>query len=157
MLAVQSAKGDRRHETKVAAVVGSCAPERARYAEQLRRATDGVHVSARRLSMSPDPLDEACALAQWANTPAGAVIEFPTTTIMTELIGALADPAAHLEVAAIVRVVDAAHLLRDLARDDSARHRAAPWQREAGVRYAARAMLAATEIEYASMVVLVNW
>ncbi len=90
------------------AVVGSCAPERARYAEQLARATDGVHVSARRLSMSPDPLDEACSLAPWANTPAGAVIEFPTTTIMTELIGTLADPAAHLELAAIVCVVDGA-------------------------------------------------
>lgn len=145
------------HETKVIAVVGSCAPERARYTEQLARAADGMHVSARRLSLAPDPLDEACALAPWANTPAGAVAEFPTTTIMTELIGALADPAAHLDLTAIVCVVDAAHLLRDLARDDYAHHRAAPWQRDAGIRYTARAMLAVTQIEYASMVVLVNW
>lgn len=140
----------------VVAVVGSCAPERQRYAKRLAAATGRMFVAAQRLAVSPDPADEAVALAPWAASSAGAVFEFPGRTSMTGLIGTLAGQDAATRLDGVVCVADAAHLLADLGRDTYAFQPRAPWG--SGVaRHTAHAMLAVTQLEYASMIALVNW
>lgn len=61
----------------VVAVVGACAPERARYAKRMAAVTGRELVPATRLAVSPDPVDEAATIAPWITAPAGAVIELP--------------------------------------------------------------------------------
>ncbi|WP_246603575.1 GTP-binding protein [Microbacterium marinilacus] len=144
-------------QVDVLAVVGACAPERLRYAKRLTAMTRRMFVPARRLALAPDPIDEALALAPWSGSSTGAVVEFPTETVMTELIGALADPHAPTRLAGIVCLADAAHLLDDLRRDSYAHRAALPGQHPSMGRYTAHALLAVTQLEYASLIVLVNW
>ncbi|ALJ19805.1 GTP-binding protein [Microbacterium sp. No. 7] len=141
----------------VIAVVGSCGAERQRHAERLAETTGRMLVSARRLALSPDPVDEAAALASWADTPAGAVLEFPHETLTTEVIGALAAPDATTRLLDVVCVADASHLLDDLRRETYARRLAPPWWHPSPPQYVAHAMLTVTQLEYASVIVLVNW
>ncbi|MFT4134903.1 GTP-binding protein [Microbacterium sp.] len=143
-------------QVDVVAVVGSCAPERARYARRLAQQTRRMFVSAHQLAVSPDPIDEAAALAAWADTSGGAVIEFPAETEPTELIGTLAAPDAATRLIRLVCVADAAHLRDDLDRESYAYRAAPPWRHADARQYIARAALTVTQIEYASDIVLVN-
>lgn len=143
-------------QVDVLAVVGSCAPERMAFARRLAIATGRIFIAAGRLSASPDPLDEALALAPWAQE-AGAVIEIPGSILATELVGTLAQQDAPTELSGVICVVDAAHLLRDLGRDDYIVRRPRVWREGASVRYTARAMLTVQQLEFASTIVLVNW
>lgn len=143
-------------EVDVLAVIGTCAPERARYAARLAAASGRVLFPARRLGMAPDPVDEAVGLVPWTDRAAGAVCEFPTMTMPTRLIGALADEGSRISLTGIVCVADAAHLLDDLQRDHYlARTRLGPLG--ASTEYLAHAVLTMMHLEYASMIVLVNW
>lgn len=143
----------------VIAVVGTCAAERLGYARRLAAATERMLVPAARLARSPDPIDEAAALAPWASasesTAAGAVLEFPGATPVTELIGTLSDEGGPTRLIGVVCVVDAAHLLDDLGRDDylSTAVREDPKDSE----HTARAALTVSQIEFASTIVLVGW
>ncbi|MGO1506911.1 Putative metal chaperone, involved in Zn homeostasis, GTPase of COG0523 family [Microbacterium esteraromaticum] len=144
-------------QVDVLAVVGTCAPERRRYAKRLAAMTRRTFVPARRLALAPDPIDEALAVAPWSDAPAGAVIEFPEYTEVAELIGTLATPDAPTRLTGVACLVDAAHLLDDLRQDSYTRHPAPPGEHPSMGRHAAHALLAVNQIEYASVIVLVNW
>ena len=141
-------------QVDVVAVVGSCAPERGSYAARLAGLTQRMLVPAQRLEVAPDPAAEAAALARWNAHPAGVVVEAPAFALMTDVIAALADPDGPTQLTGVVCIVDAAHLLDDVMRDSYATHPA--FSRQVG-RHAAHAMLAVTQIEFASVIVLVNW
>lgn len=142
-------------QVDVIAVVGACVPERQRYATRFAASTRRTLIPAMRLEQQPEPLLEATSLAQWAEQPLGAVIEFPSAVPTHELIGVLVDPHGSTRLTGVVCVVDAAHLLDDLVVDDFLVS-----ERDALGRptdYVARASLTVTQIEYASMIVLVGW
>lgn len=140
-------------QVDVVAVVGTCTPERARFAAEFARETHRAHIPAGRLAMSPDPVDEADALAPWADEPGGAVLEFPPTVPPTQIIGRFAYGVPAARLVGLTCVVDAPHLLDDIARDDYLVHRG----RGGGRVFRARALATVTQIEYASTVVLANW
>lgn len=137
------------HKTPVIAVVGACGPERTAYARELADAAGLELFPAARLALAPDPVDEASALAPWAE--GGAVVELPDHAPPIEVIGALASPDAPTSLTALVCVVDAAHLIGDLHVDAYAPAR--PGHDE----ITALALLTVTQIEYASTVALVGW
>lgn len=141
-------------QVDVVAVVGSCAPERERYAARLAALTGRTLIPAQRLEVTPDAAAESVTLARWSAHPAGAAVELPAYTAMTDAIAALADPDGPTRLTGVVCVVDAAHLIDDLLRDSYATHPA--FSRLAG-RHIAHALLTVTHIEFASVVVLVNW
>lgn len=144
-------------QVDVIAVVGSCVPERRAYARRLAAASGRMLVPAPRLALSADPASDGAALARWATEPAGALIELPGHTEMTDMIGTLARPDGETRLTAVVCVADAAHLREDLSRDSYAFHPPHPWQSAADVRGKASAMLTVNQLEFASMIVLVNW
>ena len=144
------------YEVDVLAVVGTCAPERARHAARLAAASGRVLFHAQRLRMAVDPVQEAIDLVPWTDRVAGAVCEFPTATLPVELIGSLVDESARIRLSGIVCVVDAAHLLVDLRRDHYLT-RSAIGDEGPTTEYVAHAMLTVAQLEYASMIVLVNW
>ncbi|MDO9589838.1 MAG: hypothetical protein Q7J04_01690 [Microcella sp.] len=74
---------------------------------------------------------------------------------MTDLIGALADPDGPTRLMAVVCVADAAHLVRDLQRDDYVAQ--ASRENPSETHHTARALLTVTQLEFASTVILVNW
>ncbi|MFV0374690.1 GTP-binding protein [Microbacterium sp.] len=139
----------------VVAVVGTCGPERGRYATQLAELTNRSLISASLLAGSPNPAQEAAVLSSWTNPTAGAVVEVPDDVPTTELIGALSDFDDRTQLLGVVCVVDAAHLCDDLRRDDYLALRDA----DSGIAapLEARAHLTTWQIEFASSIVLVNW
>ncbi len=140
-------------DVDVIAVVGACAPERAQYARGLAERTDRAFVPARSLLAAREPVEEAIERARSAGRAAGAVVEVPLEVAATDVVGGLADPEGATRLVALVCVLDAAHLLDDLGDGT--------WVVRAGHGSAgertARASLAVEQIEYASMIVLVNW
>lgn len=138
----------------VVAVVGSCAPERSLFARELARETGRMLVPAQRVGLSPDPVAEAVAIAPWTARPAGALVEFPEVTDVAELIAATAAPGSPVALTGVLCVVDAGHLEADLQREDCVIH---PGQPQLPWRQTARALLDVTSVEFASLVVLVNW
>ena len=141
----------------VLAVVGSCPPERERSARRLAETTGRMFVSSSRLALSPDPVEEAIALAPWCDRPAGVVFDIPGPVPMTDLIGALADPDAPTRLIGVICIADAAHLLEDLHRDGYLIRRSSPWQHPSMTQHTAHALLTVMQLEYASTIVLVNW
>ncbi len=136
----------------VIAVVGSCGPERRRAAERLAGETRSMLLPAARIAVSPDPIAEAGALVPWAYREGRAVVEFPARVSMTELIGTLCEAEESTRLIGITCVVDAAHVLDDLRRDDYF----VRYGPEGETGYA-RALVAVEQIEFASTVLLVNW
>ena len=139
----------------VIAVVGACGPERLRYAKRLAQLTNRAFFPASRLAGSPDPAQEAAVLASWTDPAAGAVVELPDEVPMPELIAAFADQEERARLIGLVCVVDAAHLLDDLHRDDYLPLRDA----DSGIAapLTARALLTVMQLEYASTIVFVGW
>lgn len=140
-----------QNSTPVTAVVGTCAPERAAYARRFADRTGRSFHTADRIAMSPDPVDEALALAPWSGAD-GAVIEFPAAVPVTEIIGRFADPEPPARLAGVICVVDATHVVDDLLREDYVVQRFG-----AVLVHRARAMATVTQIEYASTAVLTGW
>ncbi len=137
---------------EVVGVVGTCAPERHQYARRRAAERGGMLVPAARLVMGGDAITEAVALAPWAEPPGGAIVEFPSTTPVAEIIGAFVhDDLTRL--VELVCVVDATHLLRDLRRDDYVTRRIDGDE----FKYTAHALHTVTQLELASTVFLVNW
>lgn len=141
-------EGAHMNDVNVIAVVGMCGPERAHYATRLAAVANRTLFSARRLALSPDPIDEALALTPWTDRPEGAVVEFPRATPVTEIIGACATDRSRIGLNDVVYVADAIHLIDDLRRDA---HAPTP------VQHLDHAVLALSQLEFASMIVLVNW
>lgn len=136
----------------VIAVVGSCAPERHRAARRLAETTGSMLLPAARLTASPDPATAAVDLVAWARPARRAVVEFPAHAAAPEVIGAFCEAEGRVRLTGITCVVDAAHVLDDLRRDDYS-VRSVPGG-EVGV---ARALRFAEQIEFASTLLLVNW
>ena len=137
----------------VIGVIGGCAPERKRYARRLAMAGGRMLVPAARLARTPDPAEQAIALAGHADPAAGAVIEFPGDVGTTDVIGALTHAESGIRLSGLICVVDALHLLDDLSRPEHIRPRSA----RLATDLTAKALLTATQLEYASTIVLVNW
>ena len=138
----------------VVAVVGACSPDRAQFAREAALTTGRMLIGAQRLAGAPDPVLEGMALAPWCSRPQGGLLELPAHADVTELIGASACPGSTVSLSAVVCVVDAAHLLDDLAREDCVLLPSQPFQ---PWRHTARSLLAVLNLEFASAVVLVNW
>lgn len=136
----------------VIAVVGPRAPERVRCAKRLAERTGRAFIPATRLATAVDPIQEALMLAPWATPSGGAVVEFPASSSAIELIGALAEPGAPTRLLAVVCVVDAEDLGADLA-DDGYVSGIAPG---GDIEHTARAWLTATQLEFATTIVLAN-
>ncbi|RBO90623.1 GTP-binding protein [Nocardia puris] len=137
-------------QVDVLAVIGTCAPERGHYASRLAETTRRTFVPAHRLTTTSDPVEHAATLTSWPCESDGILIEFPTTTPATEVIGTFSGDATTLT--GVVCVADAAHLLGDLRRDNNIH--AAGTSPEHDTPYA---KLTVTQLEYASTIVLVNW
>lgn len=138
-------------DADVIAVIGACAHERAAYASHFAARTDRTLHTAARVGMSPDPVDEALALAPWSGDR-GAVVEFPTAAMPTAIIGAFAAPDAAARLTGLICVVDAMHLIDDLRREDYVLQPS-----PAGLVHRSRALVTAAQIEYATTVVLAGW
>lgn len=136
----------------VIAVVGPRSPERLRCAKRLAERTRRAFIPATRLAVATDPIQEALDLAPWATPAGGAVIEFPGSTSVIELIGALADPGAPTRLLALVCVADATHLAADLADEEYV----TAVDADGDVEHTARAWLTVTQLEYATTIVLAN-
>lgn len=137
----------------VVAVVGTCAPERRRYAKRLSITSQRASVGAVRLAVGDDAIGAALDVVPWIASPAGAVVEFPTPTDPIDIIGALTERPDAVRLVGLVAVVDAAHVLADLRAEDTV---AVPNPGgTTGSR--SRAGLLVRQIEYASLVLLVNW
>lgn len=138
------------------AVVGTCAPERHSLAMTLSKQHGRWLIPAGRLRLAVDPLDELQSLVRWATPPECVLAELPENIPVTRAIGALTAPDHPARLREVVCVVDAAHLLPDLLRDDYL-----PTDRVATLQgdreYFGRAMLTVTQIEFASTVILANW
>ncbi|GAA2180664.1 hypothetical protein GCM10009847_19420 [Leucobacter tardus] len=134
--------------TDVIVVTGVCGPERRRLAHQLARAGARHLISASRVGI--DQLDDLGATDR-------ALIECDAATQITEIIGALTDPAATetLHLTGVMCVTDALHLLDDLAADDFVATEVDA--NGAMLDCTARALLTVTQIEFASVIVIVNW
>lgn len=136
---------------EVVAVIGACAPERRAYAEGLASARGSTLVPAPLVESSPN-LHDAIGLTTWPERVDAAVVEFPATASATELIGALAaDERSRLT--GVVCVVDASHVLLDLHIDEYVTTGPAG----EGAAFVAQAQLTVSQIEYASVVMIVNW
>lgn len=135
---------------EITAILGACAPERRAFAEQHSHRTGSALLPAARLSGSAEPLLEAIALAPWFG-PAGALtVELPADVRATDAIGLFDADSERLRLSHLICVVDAAHLLTDVMRDDYIAQRG-------GSLFVARAELLVTQMEYASQIVFVNW
>ncbi|RLP77288.1 hypothetical protein D9V32_02210 [Mycetocola tolaasinivorans] len=143
------------NQVDVVAVVGACAPERRLHAKTLANQSGRALIPATHLAAGSAAIRAAADNMAWIDPSAGVVVECPATASATELIGALADPASGTRLTALICVVDAAHLLDDLAAEDFIVTARTP----AGnpTEYTARALLTVTQLEYASTVILVNW
>ncbi|MFT4199174.1 GTP-binding protein [Gordonia sp. (in: high G+C Gram-positive bacteria)] len=109
-------------------------------------------VTAQQLGTASDPVAEAHAVTRWEERP--VLVEFPASVAVTELIGTFADvESGDTRLTGVISVVDAAHLMIDLHCDA---YTSEPTSAGVG-DYVARAVIAASQLEYASAVVLVNW
>lgn len=146
-------------ETDIVAVVGTCRAERAAYAKRLAEATGRTVFTEGRLWQSPNPVEEAIALAPWAQED-GAVVELPSETRVIEFIHAVHRADNRLGLSDIICVADAVHLIDDFRCDTYAPRpllRSSDETRTVTTEYVAHAILAMHQIEYASRIVLVNW
>lgn len=136
----------------VIAVVGPRAPERVRCAKRLAERTGRAFIPATRLASAVDPFEEALDLVPWTTSSGGAVVEFPATTSVIDLIGAFTDPLAPSRLLAVVCVVDAEHLGADLADEEYVTRALGGGE----IEHTARAWLTATQLEHATTIVLAN-
>ncbi|MGJ9374412.1 GTP-binding protein [Nesterenkonia sp. CF4.4] len=168
---------------RVVAVMGACGPERKDFAAALAQQRGSVLLQADRVAADETALDSALRLLQMVPSSTELVVEYPLASASTEVIGSLtaADPDSEgdgggggtdwgpggdpgwdreprVRLAEVVCVVDAAHLLDDLFRDDyvvlEADHR---WTHPGELAYVCRAEVIVKQIEYASTVMLMNW
>lgn len=139
----------------VTVVVGACGPERQRLARALATESSRVLIPAGRLTRETHPIEAAAAAITDAGAAAGVVVEFDATTAVTEVIGTLTSLKGAAGLTGVVCVVDALHLLDDLAVDDFV---VTEVDADGTVLdCTARALLTVTQMEFASVVIIVNW
>ncbi|MGO1181635.1 MAG: GTP-binding protein [Micrococcaceae bacterium] len=99
----------------VIAVVGTCEAERREYARSAALAHLRLLVPAEELSRDASAVERALGLAAMTGLLDGLVVECPDDHCVPALIGELADPDSGARLQEVVCVIDAAHLLPDLA------------------------------------------
>jgi G3E family GTPase len=145
----------------VVAVVGTRPDARLEYATELAHLLDRPLVPAVRYRLADDPVAEALGLLGALEQGRGAVVEVPDRVSTADMADAVTGggtaggrtdggPAGPLE--AVVCVVDAAHGIDDLFREDYLVSRTG----NPGTA-TARSLISATHVEYASTIVLVHW
>lgn len=135
---------------EITAVVGACAPERRAFAQRRATQIGAPLLAAARLSASADPALEAVTVAPWFGSSGAVVIELPADVRATDVIRAFSEDSERIRLTHLICVVDAAHLLTDVMRDDYLPQRG-------DALFVARAELLITQMEHASQIVLVNW
>ncbi|MBG6084925.1 GTP-binding protein [Zhihengliuella flava] len=137
----------------VVLVVGACAPERREHARKIstaRQATIAAgalparHAPREAVAAGFDDLAATVHLLERHNPGGSVVIDLPLELPVTDAIGFVSDGSFAGELADVVCVVDAAHVLEDLFDDAYA------------VDLVARALLTVQQIEYASVILLTN-
>jgi len=157
---VEAVVSQRTPPIQVIAVLGACAPERKEYAAQLARQRGSVLVEAERVARDDTAVESAFRLLQLVPDHSEIIVEYPLASVATEIIGSLTEPdlISEVSLAEVVCVVDAAHLLGDLFREDyvvlDAQH---PMANPGDLAYVCRAEVIVKQIEYASTVAMVNW
>ncbi|GAA1809637.1 CobW C-terminal domain-containing protein [Nesterenkonia flava] len=151
----------------VIAVVGACGPERHGYARRLAACQGRALLNAQQVASGSHAINDAVQRLAHHNYGTGQnaalVMEIPLHAVMTDLIGEYADPAGQTQLSEIVCVVDLAHLMQDLWGEDyvitDLQRQWSPDGGEASERaeFVSRAQLMMGQIEYASIVVMVNW
>lgn len=163
---------------EVVAVMGACGPERKGFAATLARQRGAVLLQADRLAMDETALESSLRLLQIVPDSPELVVEYPLASAITEVIGSLTssgggrgwdlesgggcwpggDPGPQPQLTEVICVVDAAHLLDDLFRDDYVVLEADQrWTHPGELAYVCRAEVIVKQIEYASTVMIVNW
>lgn len=140
----------------VIAVIGTCTPERRRYARRLAALSQRPLITPH-VARGHDPVPDAIERTHDVRSERGVVIDFPLGTRVTHVIGGFADPANGTRLMSVLCVVDAAHLLNDLQRDDDLTLADVDDSGHPAAQLVARALLTVTQLEFASSVVLVNW
>ena len=132
-------------------VVGVCAPERRRYASSLAKAMGGhlISLAERRPSQGEEELLLTAPPPRIDPKPSRIVADVSAELDLPHL-GLAADPRS-----AVICVVDAVHMLDDL-RDGRPLVDAAPVGDDRG-DFGSRARRAASFLEGATLIVLVNW
>ena len=157
---VEAVVSQRTPPIQVIAVLGACPPERKEYAAQLARQRGSVLVEAERVARDDTAVESAFRLLQLVPDHSEIIVEYPLASVATEIIGSLTEPdlISEVSLAEVVCVVDAAHLLGDLFREDyvvlDAQH---PMANPGDLAYVCRAEVIVKQIEYASTVAMVNW
>jgi len=157
---VEAVVSKRTPSIQVIAVMGACAPERKEYAAKVARQRGSVLVEAERVARDHTAVESALRLLQLVPDQSEIIVEYPLASVATEIIGSLTEPGltSELSLAEVVCVVDAAHLLGDLFREDyvvlEAEH---PMANPGDLAYVCRAEVIVKQIEYASTVAMVNW
>ncbi|MCH8561488.1 GTP-binding protein [Nesterenkonia sp. DZ6] len=153
---------------QVVAVMGACGPERKDFAAALAQRRGAVLLQADRLATDETALDSALRLLRLVPDRPELVVEYPLASAITEVIGSLTasdglsgldrDHRPQPQLTEVICVVDAAHLLDDLASDDYVVLEADQHGRHPGeLAYVCRAEVIVKQIEYASTVMMVNW
>lgn len=104
---------------EITAIVGTCSRERSAFAEELAALTGGTLWSASQLGQAPDPISAATSFLSRRHAPevdhaTHAVMEFPASAPVDELIGNLLTFNEGGALRRLVCVVDASHLVADL-------------------------------------------
>lgn len=146
----------------VVAVMGACGPERRDFAAALARQRGSVLLQADRIASEETALESALRLLQLVPSSTELVVEYPLASAITEVIGSLTgsggDPEPQARLTEVICVVDAAHLLDDLFRDDYVVLEADQrWTHPGELAYVCRAEVIVKQIEYASTVMMMNW
>ncbi len=143
-------------DVDVIAVIGTCAPERRRYARRLAGLSKRPLITPR-VARGHDPVPDAIERSRDARSGRGVVVDFPVGTRVTHVIGGFADPHGGTRLMSVLCVVDAAHLLNDLQREDHLTLLDSDDSGHPAPHVVARALLTVTQLEFASSVVFVNW
>lgn len=136
----------------VLAVVGTRPDARLEYATELARILNRQLVTSFQLRAAEEPVAEASRLTAAVKTPAGAVVEIPDRVSTADLAAELSSTVSATRLEGVICVVDAAHGVQDLFREDYLVPRSGHPSTAT-----ARSLVSITHVEYASLIVLVNW
>lgn len=136
----------------VVAVVGTRPEARLEYATELAGTLGRDLITSFRLRAADRPVSEAGRLAAHTGSPAGAVVEVPDRVSTRDLAAELSVGRPETLLQAVICVVDAAHGIQDLFREDYLVPRTGHPSAAT-----ARSLISITHVEHASTIVLLNW
>lgn len=136
----------------VVAVVGTRPETRLEYATELAGTLGRDLITSFRLRAADRPVSEAGRLAAHTGSPAGAVVEVPDRVSTRDLAAELSVGRPETRLQAVICVIDAAHGIQDLFREDYLVPRTGHPSTAT-----ARSLVSITHVEHASSIILLNW